>query len=227
MYEISMQLPFDGYHVQGKLTLPVKAQNLIIFSHGHGRSILMPHEHRLALAFQQEGFGTLIFDTLDNHEDIPEESIDIAFLSRGLLTSTQWLHNHSDYHSFNLGYFGSGTGAAAALKAASELGDTIKAVVSMSGRLDLVKAELAEVRCPTLLIAGELDFNIVKKNQKALSKLNVKKQLAVVSGASHLFEEPDKLNKAAHIAGLWFKKYLAPEKLKSDTDISKKITGLI
>lgn len=222
MYETFMQLPFDGYHVQGKITLPVKAQSLIIFSHGHGRSILMPHEHRLAVAFQQQGFGTLVFDTLDNHENIPEESIGIHLLSRGLLTSTNWLHNHSEYHSLKLAYFGFGTGAAAALKTASELGEKIKAVVSMSGRLDLLKSEeLSGVQCPTLLISGELDFKIGRINQKALQILNGEKQLAVIPGASHLFEESDKLNKAAHISASWYKKHLMPKEVKSDTVISK------
>ncbi len=221
MYETFMQLPFDDYHVKGKFTLPIKAQSLIIFSHGHGRSMLMPHEDRLATAFQQQGFGTLVFDTLDNHENIPEESIGIDLLSRGLLTSTNWLHNHSEYQSLKLAYFGFGTGAAAALKATSELGEKIKAVVSMSGRLDLVKSELPGVQCPTLLISGELDFKIGRINKEALQILNGEKQLAVIPGASHLFEESDKLNKAAHIATSWYKKHLMTGEAKSDTVISK------
>jgi len=209
MYEIAMQLPFNGYHVEGKLVLPVKAESLIIFSHGYGRSSLMPHEHRLALKFQQEGFATLVFDTLDAHEDIPDDTKDLELLSKGLVASTNWLHSHSEYKGLDLAYFGSATGAATALKTASELpGSTIKTVVAMGGRLDLVKSRLAKVPCPTLLIVGELDFHTVHINRQALDRLKTPKQLAVVPGASHLFEEPDKLNEAAHIAVSWLKKYL-------------------
>lgn len=208
MYEIKMQLPFNGYHVEGTLSLPVKAQSLIIFSHGHGRSTLIPHEHRLALRFQEEGFATLTFDTFDLKKEIPSDAKALQVLSNGLITTTNWIHSHSEYKSLDLAYFGSGTGAAAAIKAASEMGSTIKSIVSLSGRVDLVKPEFKTVIAPTLLITGELDFQLVNVNKHALDELSVAKQLAIVPGASHLFEEPDKLNEAAKIAVSWFKKYL-------------------
>jgi len=212
MYEITMQLPFNGYHVEGRLSLPVKAQSLIIFSHGHGRSTLTPHEHRLALRFQEEGFATLTFDTFDLNNKIPTDSKALHILSNGLIATTNWIHSHSEYKSLGLAYFGSGTGAAAAIKAAGEVGAVIRSIVSLSGRMDLVKPELKNVTSPTLLIVGELDFQLVNVNKHALDKLNIAKQLAVVPGASHLFEEADKLNEAAKIAVSWFKKYIPRNK---------------
>ncbi len=212
MYEIAMQLPFNGYHVEGKLCLPVKAKSLIIFSHGVGRSSLMPHERKLALRFQQEKFGTLAFDTYDSRQEIPNNAKGLELLSKGLIAATNWLHSHSEYQKFDLGYLGSETGAATALKTASELGDTIKAVISLGGRLNLVKSELSKVRCPTLLMVGELDSEVVGINKEALSHLSAQKHLEIIPGASHLFEESEKLNEAAHIAVSWFNKYLMADK---------------
>lgn len=208
MYEIIMQLPFNGFHVTGTLALPVKAQSIIIFSHGFGSAANSPHEQEIAREFHKEGFGTLIFDLLDQHEELPDSYKDIELMSRGVLTSTNWLHGHSQYRSFDLAILGSGTGGAIALKAATQLGPYIKTVVSLSGRLDLIKEDLSRVPCPTLLISGELDFQTTNINRKALEKLKTKKQLAVIPGASHLFEEPGKTKEAARIAISWFKKYL-------------------
>ncbi len=209
-----MELPFNGHRVDGKLTLPVRAKSLIIFSHGYGRSSLMPHEHRLALAFQQAGYGTLVFDTLDIHDEFSTDAEGFEFLSKGLLAATNWLHSHSEYRDFDLAYCGSGRGAGSALQAAAELGNVIKAVVGMSGSIDLNKLNIQEVQTPVLLIVGELDFNIVGSNKKVLKKLDGPKQLAIIPGASHLFEEHDKLNEAAHIAVSWYQKYLRSGKSK-------------
>lgn len=211
MYEIKMQLPFNNYHVDGTLTLPISAQSLIIFSHGYGKSSLMNHEHKLAKRFQKEGFATLVFDMLDNHNEIPDNSRDLKIYSNGLLASTNWLHSHSEYSKMDLAYFGSGTGAAVALKTASMLNKSVKAMVSLSGRLDLAKPYLPKVKIPTLLIAGELDFQIVNINKYAIQHLNYPKQLAVIPGASRLFEESDKLNEAARISTSWYKKYIASQ----------------
>lgn len=209
MYEIIMQLPFNGFYVKGTLALPVKAKSIIIFSHGFGSTFKSPHEQKIAKKLQQEGFGTLVFDLLDQHEELPDEYKDLGLLSRGLITSTEWLHGHSEYKSMDLAFLGSGRGGATALKAATKLGGSVvKAVVSLSGRLDLVRKELSKVPCPTLLIVGELDFQGVNINRDGLKHLKSQKQLAVIPGASHLFEEPDKTNEAAHIAISWFKKYL-------------------
>lgn len=217
MYEITMKLPFNGHEVDGTLTLPVKAKSMIIFSHGYGRSSLMPHEYRLALAFQQAGYGTLVFDTLGVYEDIPEGPQRFEFLSKGLLAATNWLHSHSEYNLLDLAFCGSGTGAGPTLQVASELGNVIKAVVCLGGRIELQKMQRSAISTPTLLIVGELDFEALGMNKKAVLQLNSPKQLAVISGASHLFEEPDKLNEASHIAVSWYRKYLASGKEESET----------
>lgn len=201
MYEIIPQLPYYGFHAKGTLTLPVKAKSLIIFSHGFNSTLPNLHEHQMAQKFQQEGFGTLIFELLDEHKDLPIEHKEINHLSRGLLI---WLHGHSEYRSLDLAYFGSGSGAAIALKTAAHPA-IVKTVVSLSGRLDLIKEDLKNVSSPTLLMVGELDFQLVKINKQALKHLEVQKQRAVVPGASHLFEEPGKTKEATRIATLWFK----------------------
>ncbi|WP_138429184.1 dienelactone hydrolase family protein [Fodinibius saliphilus] len=217
MYQISVQLPFNGFHVKGKITLPVQANSLIIFSHGYGLSKLMVHEHRLALEFQQAGFGTLVLDLLDEHDELPIKYKDIDLLSKGLVTSTNWLSSHSEYRSLNLAYFGSGTGSAAAVNAASELGSIIKTIVSLSGRLNLCSKNLVKIKCPVLLLTGEMDFKTVNINQNAIKYLKPNKQLAIVPGASHMFEEADKLNEAANITLSWFKKHLSWDKSKAST----------
>jgi pimeloyl-ACP methyl ester carboxylesterase len=209
MYEIITQLPYNGFHVKGTLTLPVKAKSLIIFSHGFSNNKLNPLMSKMARSFQQEGFGTLIFNLLDEQNQLPIEHKEIIHLSRGLLTSTNWLRSHSQYRSLDLAYFGSGSGAATAIKTTSHSNSIVKTVVSLSGRLDLIKEDLKNVSCATLLIVGELDFRVVKINKQALKHLDVQKQLAVVPGASHLFEEPGKIKKAAQIATSWFRKQLS------------------
>lgn len=208
MYEIIMQLPFNGFHVKGTISLPVKVKSLIIFSHGYGSSQLSPHEHKLDLHFQKMGFGTVVFDLLDEHR-LPSNYKNIDLLSQGLLTATNWLHGHSEYRDLDIALFGSGTGAAAAVKAATELKSVVKTIVSLSGRLDIVKEDIPDVICPTLLVVGELDFQLVNINRQALKHLKGPKQLAVVPGASHLFEEPGKIEEAGNITSSWFKKYLA------------------
>lgn len=212
MYEIITQLPFNGFQIKGTLTFPVKAKSLVIFSAGLGSIHGSPHEQKMARKFQDEGFGTLLFDFPEKHERQSGDRENIDMLSQGLFTTTSWLNNHSEYKSFELAYFGSGTGAATALKTACDIGESlIKTVVSLSGRLDLVKEILPKVPCPTLLIVGELDFKLVKFNKQATKHLKVENKLAVVPGASHLFEEPGKRKEAAGIAASWYKKHLSYE----------------
>lgn len=212
MYEIIMQLPFNGFHIKGTLALPVKAKSIIIFSHGFGSTYRSPHELKIAEQFQQAGYGTLIFDLLDQDEHLPDNYKDIGLLSRGLLISTNWLNGHSEYRLLDLAYFGSGIGSATALIAAMQLGSVIKTVVALSGRLEIVKTDLQRIPCPTLLITGELDFEGVNINRKALKCLRTQAQLAIVPGASRHFEEPGKTNAAARIAISWFQKYLQHDK---------------
>lgn len=220
MYEIIMQLPFNGFHVKGIISLPVQAQSLIIFPHGIDSSHNIPHEAFFAGKFQEAGLGTVVLD-MSQEEAYSSDYHNIDLMSHGLLSLTNWLHHHSEYRDLKLAYFGSGTAAAVAIKAAAQL-DIIGAIVCLSGRLELATKELKHLNVPTMLIAGELDFKTVKVNQKAIEQLEIKKQLAIVPGASHLFEEPRKSDEAAKIAISWFTKQLSKDvKPAADNTIKK------
>lgn len=208
MYELKLQLPFNGFQIKGSLVLPVKAKDLVIFAHGWGYASASSHENIIAEKLQTQGFGTLLFDLLDEHEQLPEGYRNIELLSKGLGTSTQWLKGHSQYKNLRLAYIGSGTGAAVAFRVAGILQPLIDAVVSLSGRLDISPQDLSRVTCPSLLLVGELDFKTIDLNREALKHIRGKHQLAVIPGASHLFEEPGKTEDVAQIIASWLRKHL-------------------
>ncbi len=134
---------------------------------------------------------------------------DIDLLANRLIDVTKWLLSNPDTKELNIGYFGASTGAAAALIAAKEHSNIIKAVVSRGGRPDLAEKALSHIKAPTLLIVGGEDYQVIEMNQWALDRLTLKeKQLKIVPGATHLFEEPGTLEEVAYLAGEWFKKYL-------------------
>jgi len=215
MYEIKLQLPFNGFHITGTMVLPVKAHSLVIFAHGWGNTSESPHEQIIAKDLQSEGIGTLMFDLLDVHDKQPDHLKDMSILTEGLLNATQWINGHSQYQKLHIAYLGSGTGAAVAIQAANKLpSHLVKAIISVSGRLDLVRKELARVSCPTLLIVGELDFQIVNINRHAIRFLKRQTQLAIIPGASHLFEEARKQKEVALIISSWLKKYLSDKEVK-------------
>lgn len=209
MYEIAIRLPFNGFHVNGTLSLPVQAKSLIIFSQGFGNSLLNPQMQKIAQQLQQEEFGTLHLDLPDYGSEPPKGYKNIKLLSHGLVTSTRWLQGHSEYRSMNLAYFGCGIGTAAALGAAGKLGSAIKTVVSLSGSPDLTRQQLSQVSCPVLLIAGELDFQTLTTSKKAIKHFPATTKLIEISEASHLFKDPGKAKEAAYAATRWFKKYLS------------------
>ncbi len=210
MYKSILKLPVENFYLEGEISLPVKAKSLIIFSHGSGSSRFSPRNRMVARELHKAGFGTLLFDLMSNHEkEDYEKRFDIDLLTRRLVSITLWIYNHSEYAEYDLGYFGSGTGAASALRASTQLDSIVKAVISRGGRLDMISDEkLRQVKCPTLLIVGELDFHTLKMNRKAMKQLQCANQLMVVPGASHLIEEPGKMNQVAKGAVTWFSKYL-------------------
>ena len=159
---------------------------------------------------QDAGLGTLLFDLLTAEEDrVYENRFDIDLLARRLAEATRWLTNRPEGKGISMGYFGSSTGAAAALIAAAEMDTGIKAVVSRGGRPDLAAAYLEKVRSPTQLIVGERDETVLQLNRQALARLTAEAELAVVPGATHLFEEPGTLEKAAELARDWFLGHLS------------------
>jgi pimeloyl-ACP methyl ester carboxylesterase len=162
---------------------------------------------------QKRGLATLLFDLLTAEEGIIDNQtrrlrFDIGLLTRRLKSATDWCRENKGTTQLSIGYFGASTGAAGALCAAAELGDVIKAVVSRGGRPDLAMEKLAKVVSPTLLIVGGNDYSVVEMNREAAEHLKVEKQILIVSGASHIFEEPGALEQVAKAAGDWFVKYL-------------------
>lgn len=190
--------------LHGDLRYQDNAMGLIVFVHGSGSSRHSPRNRFVAEALQERGFATLLFDLLTAEEDQSYENrFDIERLTQRLLETTEWLTSQQAVSFLPLGYFGASTGAAAALNAAAELGSRVRAVVSRGGRPDLAFPKLPEVRAPTLLIVGGNDPDVLALNRRALTQIHAIKQIAIVPGATHLFEEPGALERVADLAGDW------------------------
>jgi putative phosphoribosyl transferase len=188
---------------------------LVIFAHGSGSSRHSPRNQFVARRLQEAGLGTLLFDLLSREEEAEdalsgEFRFDIGLLARRLMTATRWVAREPQGQHLGLGYFGSSTGAAAALVAAAEAGAAIDAVVSRGGRPDLAGNALAAVEAATLLIVGGADELVLQLNEEAFEKLRCEKEFAVVPGATHLFEEPGALERVADLAAGWFRGHLRP-----------------
>lgn len=210
--EIKVKL--DEVTLTGDLHLPEDARALVLFSHGSGSSRLSPRNQYVASILQKKNIGTLLFDLLTKEEDqIYENRFNIQLLIERLASVTEWLMNQTYAKDLSLGYFGASTGAASAIGAAALRGDAIKAIVSRGGRPDLALPLLPRVQAATLFIVGSLDGEVINLNRKAYDRLTTKKELAIISGAGHLFEEPGKLDVVAEKAAEWFKKYLVTETL--------------
>jgi pimeloyl-ACP methyl ester carboxylesterase len=196
------------------LEIPEGAKGIVVFVHGSGSSRHSPRNRYVAEELQKRGLGTLLFDLLTAEEEridmiTREFRFNIDLLAKRLSDVTAWLLKTEEIKELNIGYFGASTGAAAALIGAGEYPEQVKAVVSRGGRPDLAENALMYVKSPTLFIVGERDTQVIKLNQWAFEKLSVKdKELKIVPGATHLFEEPGTLEEAARLAGEWFTKYL-------------------
>lgn len=206
----AIEIPVKGVRLDGDLTLPDKARGIVIFSHGSGSSRKSPRNRFVAEQLQERGLATLLLDLLTEEEDeVYETRFDIDFLSRRLLEVVQWAMKNPSTEGLNIGLFGASTGAASALRVAAELDESVKAVVSRGGRPDLAGDKfLAKVAAPTLLLVGGLDFGVIELNQAAFERMTCVKKMEIVSGATHLFEEPGKLEEVALAASKWFEKYL-------------------
>lgn len=204
-----IKIPIADFELAGDLQVPAKAQGLVIFAHGSGSSRLSPRNRFVADFLNKQGLATLLFDLLTVQEDEDYANrFDIPLLAKRLQIVTNWLKTKKDLPVLPIGYFGASTGAAAALIAAADLGEQIKAVVSRGGRPDLAMAILEQVKSPVLLIVGGNDNQVIELNQQAYDKLNSVKELSIIPGATHLFEEPGTLDQVAEQAAAWFKKYL-------------------
>ena len=206
----TVKIPAGSVELSGELVLPSSASAVVLFAHGSGSSRFSPRNTFVADVLQQQGIGTLLFDLLTRTEDQDYAMrFDIDLLTRRLLAATAWLQASPETKALHIGYFGASTGAAAALQAAAEMEHEIAAVVSRGGRPDLAgEIALSQVTAPTLLIVGSEDYGVIELNEQAFALMKCEKELVLVPGATHLFEEPGTLEQAAQLATKWFLKYL-------------------
>ena len=209
----AVDIKLDGLVLKGNLSIPENATGMVIFSHGSGSSRLSSRNNYVAKVLNEKGLATLLFDLLTEDEDrIYENRFNIDLITMRLIDVTQWVQNQKEGKDLVIGYFGASTGAASALRAAAFYKDDIRAVVSRGGRPDLAMQELYKVTAPTLLIVGGWDHQVIQLNEKAYQELKCHKKLDIVPEASHLFEEPGKLQQVADIAAAWFNKWLQLDK---------------
>ena len=198
--------------LKGNLEVPKGAKGIVLFAHGSGSSRFSTRNQFVAKELFKAGLGTLLMDLLTEEEEQVDNvtaqlRFDIDMLADRLAGATEWLMDNPDTKGLNIGYFGSSTGAGAALVAASKE-TSISAIVSRGGRPDLAGRALAKVKAPTLLIVGGNDGPVIDMNKEAMEKMKAEVKLEIVPGATHLFEEPGTLEKVAELAAAWFKRHL-------------------
>jgi len=209
-----VQIRSGAAMLQGDLIIPAGAQGVVLFAHGSGSSRHSPRNQFVARTIREAGVGTLLFDLLTPEEEAIDAQtghlrFDIGLLAGRLIDATYWLKGDLEY--LQVGYFGASTGGGAALVAAAELGEGVGAVVSRGGRPDLAGDALPLVKAPTLLIVGGLDYPVIEMNREAYARLRCEKELKIVPGATHLFEEPGTLEEVARLAADWFQRHLDRE----------------
>ena len=199
--------------LDGTLRLPEDARAIVLFAHGSGSSRHSPRNYHVARMLNAAHLATLLIDLLTADEEAVDLQtghlrFDIGLLAERLVCATDWLTQRPDTRHLAIGYFGASTGAAAALVAATRHADVIGAIVSRGGRPDLAGPALPRVRAPTLLIVGGNDTQIIRLNRMVLSELRCERQLVIIPGATHLFEEPGALDEVARLAREWFERHL-------------------
>jgi pimeloyl-ACP methyl ester carboxylesterase len=212
--------------LEGTLALPQQAPGIVVFAHGSGSSRFSPRNQYVSGFLNEGGLGTLLFDLLTAEEHEVDEltrelRFDIELLSRRLAAAVDWLAGRAETRDLPVGLFGASTGAAAALIAAAERPERVGAVVSRGGRPDLAIPALARVRAPTLLIVGGRDGPVIGMNREAAAHLRAEHRIEIVPGATHLFEEPGKLEEVARLARDWFQRHLAAVKRETQ-DVKRK-----
>jgi putative phosphoribosyl transferase len=212
--ESVVEIPAGEATIKGNLTIPKEAKDIVVFAHGSGSSRFSPRNNRVAREINAAGIATLLIDLLTEEEEAVDIStgefrFDIDLLAQRLINAAEWVKKNSNTKNLAVGLFGASTGAAAALIAAAKLPEQVKAVVSRGGRPDLAGKYLSKVEAPTLLIVGGNDVQVLELNRETLQQLSSEKKLTVVPGATHLFEEPGKLDEVAKLAIKWFKEKLS------------------
>jgi putative phosphoribosyl transferase len=213
MPQEEVTIPASTVELGGELSVPRDATGLVLFAHGSGSSRHSPRNQFVARTLRNAGIGTLLFDLLTQEEENAEAEtrhlrFNIGILADRLIAATRWAQKQPAPRGLKLGYFGSSTGAGAALVAAANLGEEIGAVVSRGGRPDLAGQALQNVTAPTLLMVGSEDRAVIRLNEQAYQQLRCEREIKLVAGASHLFEEPGTLEQAAALAAEWLIKHL-------------------
>lgn len=207
---MAVEIPVGFHSLPGDLTIPDRPVGIVVFAHGSGSSRLSPRNQAVATALHEARLATLLFDLLTDSEARDRGNVfNIPLLGERLVSAIDWLGTRPETRALPVGTFGASTGAAAALAAAALRADSVAAVVSRGGRPDLAAPWLADVKAPTLLIVGSLDEAVLGLNRSALAQLTCPKQLALVRGATHLFEEPGTLVAVERLAREWFVRHLA------------------
>ncbi len=206
----------DEVILEGNLSLPPRANGVVLFAHGSGSSRFSKRNQYVADVLRGVGLATFLFDLLIAEEAALDEKtmllrFDIPLLAKRLVGATDWIREQKGIGGRPLGYFGASTGAAAALVAAVERPQDIAAVVSRSGRPDLAEGALPRVRAATLLIVGGDDYQVIEFNRAASEKMNTTREMVIVPGATHLFPEPGALEEVSRLATDWFRRHLVTE----------------
>jgi putative phosphoribosyl transferase len=213
--EREILIPIGDQHIAGSLTIPRPALGVVLFAHGSGSGRFSLRNRFVAEYLNESGLATLLMDLLTDAEETVDARtaalrFDIELLASRLTAATDYCRLIDELAHLSFGYFGASTGAAAALIAATGSPIRIDAIVSRGGRPDLASGALPSVRAPTLLIVGGDDDVVIELNRQALASLSAPKALEIVPGASHLFEEPGKLERVAELSRDWFQRYLKP-----------------
>jgi len=212
---ILVRVPTAGVMLEGNLAIPPGASGVVMFAHGSGSSRHSPRNRAVSRALNDGSLATLLVDLLTPGEESVDEQtghlrFDIGLLADRLVEASDWLGANEETRSLPIGLFGASTGGGAALVAAAQRPNTVRAVVSRGGRPDLAGASLSRVRAPTLLIVGGRDDPVIEMNQEAFERLRCEKKLEIIPGATHLFEEPGALEEVARLARDWFRRFLPP-----------------
>lgn len=211
--EHTVRVPAGQAVLEGSLVIPHDADGIVLFAHGSGSSRHSPRNRYVAAILQESGLATLLLDLLTPEEEAVDLRtrhlrFDIELLAQRLVRTTDWLARERSTRSLPIGYFGASTGGGAALVAAAQRPDVVRAVVSRGGRPDLAGDALPQVQAPTLLIVGGDDVPVIEMNEDAMARMRAEVRLAIVAGATHLFEEPGKLEEVARLARDWFVQHL-------------------
>lgn len=209
----SVEVAVGPYELKGLLGVPRQADGLVIFAHGSGSGRLSPRNNRVAAALRDEGLATLLLDLLTPAEEHDRANVfDIELLAARLTSATDWALAQTEIAHLPIGYFGASTGAGAALMGAGAPRSPAAAVVSRGGRPDLAGDALPRVTAPTLLIVGSLDTAVIELNRTAFGRLAAPKELVIIDGASHLFEESGTLDEVQRHAARWFRRHVAGDR---------------